>query len=459
MRIVDGDVEVADAGQRPARDDEIVERHVADVVDRAAVAQDHALERHAFADLVVAGLDPGEHGVEIARLGLGEEPDLAQVDAEDRDVHLGHGTDGAQERAVATQDDEGIGRRELPQQDRHVVGLGLPLVDLPHLAPAGRAGAELDGRLDRRVVGEPEPLDGHAADTVAIRSPISAQPGPGARWTRNSRLPSGPRSGEAMTSRVPRPAAWARSHDPLEDLAMDGRVADDAVVRAAAAGFELWLDERDDLAAGAERGGDRRQDEVQRDERDVDRGQADGLGQRGRGQRPGVRALHRDDAWVAAQRLGELGATDVEGVHAGRAALEQDVREAAGRGADVEADQPGRVDPERVERGGELVAASADVGLGRVDADGGRRVDQVARFAVEAGGVALPHPDLAGQHQRLRAAARLDQPTLHEQLVEPDPRGLRLGRRAVGRTHAPIVAQPASPGLTAGTRGVRSIRR
>ena len=59
------------------------------------------------------------------------------------------------------------------------------------------------------------------------------------------------------------------------------------------------------------------------------------------GQRPRVRALHRDDARVATQRLGELAATDVESVDAARAALQQHVREAAGRRADVEADAAG----------------------------------------------------------------------------------------------------------------------
>ena len=173
-----------------------------------------------------------------------------------------------------------------------------------------------------------------------------------------------------------------------------------------------------------------------------------GSGRRRGGERAGVRALHRDDARVAAQRLGELAAAHVESVDARRAALQQHVGEAAGRRADVEADEPGRVDPERVEAGRELVAAAADVGLGVVDLDARRRVDQVAGLAVVPGGVALPHPDLAGQHERLGAAPRLDQPALDEQLVEPDARGLRLRRGTIGRTHPPIVAQPASPGLT-----------
>ena len=67
--------------------------------------------------------------------------------------------------------------------------------------------------------------------------------------------------------------------DPFEDLAVDRRVADDAVVGAAAAGLELRLDERDDLAARAERRGDRAEDEVERDERDVDRREVDRFGQ------------------------------------------------------------------------------------------------------------------------------------------------------------------------------------
>ena len=93
-----------------ARDDDVVERHVADLVDRPAVAQDHAFEGHPLVDLVLAGLDADEDGIEIAGLGLREEPDLAEVDAQDRDVDLGDGPDRAQERAVAAEDDQGVGR-------------------------------------------------------------------------------------------------------------------------------------------------------------------------------------------------------------------------------------------------------------------------------------------------------------------------------------------------------------
>ena len=120
---------------------------------------------------------------------------------------------------------------------------------------------------------------------------------------------------------------------------MDRRIAHDAVVRPAPAGLELRLDEGDDLAApGARVERDRPEDEPERDERDVDDREGDRLREASRPSGPGVRPLHRDDARIAPQRLGELAAAHVESVDPARAALQQHVREAAGRRADVEAD-------------------------------------------------------------------------------------------------------------------------
>ncbi len=112
--------------------------------------------------------------------------------------------------------------------------------------------------------------------------------------------------------------------------------------------------------------------------------------------------------------------------------------------------QSRRVDLERVERRGELVAAAADVGRRFRDGECRVRRDQVARLAVEAGAIALPHPDLARQHQRLRPTPRLDQAPLDEQLVEPNARRLDglVGSSRRRGAHPPIVAQPASPRLT-----------
>ena len=64
---------------------------------------------------------------------------------------------------------------------------------------------------------------------------------------------------------------------------MDRRVADDAAVGLAAAGLELRLHERDQVAAlRVERRRDRAEHEAERDERDVDARERDRLRQRRR---------------------------------------------------------------------------------------------------------------------------------------------------------------------------------
>ena len=78
----------------------------------------------------------------------------------------------------------------------------------------------------------------------------------------------------------------------------------------------------------------------------------------------------------------ELPVADVERDHARGAALEEDVGEAAGRGADVEAVAPGRVDAERVERVRELLAAARDEPRPALDVELGRLVDLLAGLRV-----------------------------------------------------------------------------
>jgi transcriptional regulator with XRE-family HTH domain len=129
--------------------------------------------------------------------------------------------------------------------------------------------------------------------------------------------------------------------------------------------------------------------------------------------------------------------------------LEEDIREAARRRADVESDKTGGIDREGVERGGELGPASTDVRRRFRDRDRRVRRDEIARLAVEARRVTLPHPDLAAKDEGLRPTPRLDEATFHEQLVESDTRRLASSGRACRRcgTHTRIVAQPAALGL------------
>ena len=188
-------------------------------------------------------------------------------------------------------------------------------------------------------------------------------------------------------------------------------------------------------AAGAEH-------ESERDERHVERDQADRLWEGVRGQGPGVRPFHGDDPRILAQGFGELGAPDVEGVDALGAALQQDIGKATGRRTDVEADAAARVDLERIEGSGKLVAATRDVRVPLDEIKRRRRIEEIAGLAVPSRSVPLADTHLAGQHERLRTGARLDQAALDEELVESDAGPLR--RR---RAHPAIVAQRPSPRL------------
>ena len=185
---------------------------------------------------------------------------------------------------------------------------------------------------------------------------------------------------------------------------MDGRVADDAVVGPALARLELRLDQRDDRAARRERRRDRGEDLVERDERDVDRSRArPAPAASSRVSAPGVGALHRDDARVAAERLGELAAAHVESVDAGRAALQQDVGEAAGRGADVEADEARGSIPNASSAAASLCPPRLTYGSGASTSTLVVAVDQVARPCGRAGRRRPPPP---GPCRPSRAPAR-----------------------------------------------------
>ena len=54
-------------------------------------------------------------------------PDLAEVDADQRHVDLGHGRRRPQERAVATEHDEDVGRRQLLDERVRVAGRAAPI--------------------------------------------------------------------------------------------------------------------------------------------------------------------------------------------------------------------------------------------------------------------------------------------------------------------------------------------
>jgi hypothetical protein len=123
-----------------------------------------------------------------------------------------------------------------------------------------------------------------------------------------------------------------------------------------------------------------------------------------------VHAVHHDHARISAHALVELRPADVERDHLDRASLEEDVGEAARRGADVQAAPSVGVDAEDVEGMVELLAAPGDEPLRLGQLQRSRLVDLLPGFG-EAG-----HPP--GHHERLRLRARLGQAALDEQHVE-----------------------------------------
>ena len=97
-----------------------------------------------------------------------------------------------------------------------------------------------------------------------------------------------------------------------------------------------------------------------------------------------------------------------------RPALQEAIGEAARRGADVEADEPGHVDRERLERRRQLVSAARHVRRPLVDLERGVRGDRRPGLGDEA-----PIDTHApGHDERLGATTRLHEPALAEQLIE-----------------------------------------
>ena len=178
--------------------------------------------------------------LELVRLGLRQEADLAEVDAEDRHVDLGDRLRGAQERAVAAEHDEGVGRRQLATSVSAVSPAGAAQCSSPCIRhqPAARSrsssAASLVGLYAKPIRVTVIPAASQAAVDRAVdqRRRGRRTPGPASRWTRNSRLPSGPRIGDAIDAARPEPERRGASPRPRASTrAMDRRVAHDAARR------------------------------------------------------------------------------------------------------------------------------------------------------------------------------------------------------------------------------------
>ena len=79
----------------------------------------------------------------------------------------------------------------------------------------------------------------------------------------------------------------------------------------------------------------------------------------------GVGPLEDRHPRVRAEFPGELSVADVHRVDPARSPLKQHVGEPAGRGADIDGDRPGGIDPKMIEGVGELDPAARDPGMRR----------------------------------------------------------------------------------------------
>ncbi len=132
------------------------------------------------------------------------------------------------------------------------------------------------------------------------------------------------------------------------------------------------------------------------------------------------------------------------------AALQQAVAEPAGRGADVQRAAAGDVEPQRVQRVGELHAAARDEARLLVDGDDHVGLDHLAGLGRAPALVA--HQHLAGQDGRGGACAGVEQPAIGEQCVEADlrhPDANASGPQVISLTVGPAPARDSRDTMTA----------
>ena len=177
---------------------------------------------------------------------------------------------------------------------------------------------------------------------------------------RNSTLPDPPLTGEGMAPATRQPGLRG---EPCGDrlqrtIARAGIAHDAALADALWAHLELRLDERNEERAGSGKLQRRSQRLDQGDEADVGGDGANRLGHRLARQPPCVEPFERHDARVGLQAGVQLAVADVGRINLCRAAIEQHLREAAGRGADIESDAARGIELEGGKCGGELLPAA-----------------------------------------------------------------------------------------------------
>ena len=219
------DVEAAHPGERAAGDDDVVEGVMRRPARLAAAGQDAGLERHPLVDRELARDELAEDRLELVASTFERKPTLPRLTP----------SSGTSTSVTAR-----AARRNVPSPPRttrtsvvgssaderlEVLGLGGPVVDAAHLAPARGPLAELDRGVVRRVVGEADPAR-HASCRRLPRAISVADLGAGrprrevdeelavALRPEDRRGDHGPRAQAQRPRRWPRPARGPRGGPP-----------------------------------------------------------------------------------------------------------------------------------------------------------------------------------------------------------------------------------------------------
>ena len=141
----------------------------------------------------------------------------------------------------------------------------------------------------------------------------------------------------------------------------------------------------------------------------------------------GVETLDDSHSGVAADALSKLAVSDIDSDHTPRAPFEQNLREAAGRSADIEGSASGGRPAEVVERMNELERRARDIGAGLiVDLDPCVRLNRMTGSCCRLAG----DEDLASQDGTASPRARYIEAVLNQRFIETESGHERLQETA-----------------------------
>src|SRR5690242_17131178 len=144
----------------------------------------------------------------------------------------------------------------------------------------------------------------------------------------------------------------------IADGGVGSRLTHDALLAAAAANFELRLDQYDEAGRGLSKGKRGRQHQFEGDKTDVDGDEVSRVAEPGRRKFADICFLHLDNIRPCAQRLVQLAAAYIDRIDKLCAALQQHLRKATGRSAHIQTNSLLRIKMKVVKRGRELDAAT-----------------------------------------------------------------------------------------------------